>query len=109
MLCCQPFASSSLHSCTAETITHTSSRTADHGTRVGGAAAGVWHKWLGWPLCVINHVRSCRSGWQPPKDTGLWEVADRVAGSIQQQMTPAQQEYWQGENGYFSQVRPAQP
>jgi hypothetical protein len=27
-----------------------------------------------------------------------------VAEAIQQQMTATQQEYWQGENGYFSQV-----
>jgi hypothetical protein len=47
----------------------------------------------------------CRSGWQPPKDTGLWEVSARVSDAIQQQMTPAQQEYWTGENGYFAQVR----
>jgi hypothetical protein len=49
-------------------------------------------------------VTSRRSGWQPPKDTGLWEVSARVCDAIQQQMTPAQQEYWAGENGYFSQV-----
>lgn len=49
-----------------------------------------------------------RSGWQPPKDTGLWEVSARVGDAIQQQMTAAQQEYWAGENGYFSQVRAGQ-
>lgn len=32
-------------------------------------------------------------------------MSTRVADTIQQQMTPAQQEYWTGENGYFSQVR----
>jgi hypothetical protein len=55
---------------------------------------------------TCNDDATCRrSGWQPPKDTGLWEVSARVCDAIQQQMTPAQQEYWAGENGYFSQVR----
>lgn len=45
-----------------------------------------------------------RSGWQPPKDTGLWDIAARVRGQIEAQMTPAQQEYWQAEGGYFQQV-----
>eukprot|EP00878_Enallax_costatus_P012821 GHUV01013388.1.p1 GENE.GHUV01013388.1~~GHUV01013388.1.p1 ORF type:complete len:2087 (+),score=705.77 GHUV01013388.1:215-6475(+) len=45
-----------------------------------------------------------RSGWQPPKDTGLWETSARVKSQIESQMTPAQREYWQAEGGYFQQV-----
>jgi len=45
-----------------------------------------------------------RSGWQPPKDTGLWEVATRIKGEIQSNMTAAQREYWEAEGGYFDQV-----
>ena len=45
------------------------------------------------------------SGWQPPKDTGLWEIAARVRGEVEGAMTPAQREYWAAEGGYFEQVR----
>jgi hypothetical protein len=56
------------------------------------------------PSYACDGVLLCRSGWQAPKDTGLWEYSTKVAEAIQQQMTATQQEYWQGENGYFSQV-----
>ncbi|KAF6255212.1 kinase-like domain-containing protein [Scenedesmus sp. NREL 46B-D3] len=45
-----------------------------------------------------------RSGWQPPKDTGLWEISARVKQQIEAQMTPQQKEYWAAEGGYFEQV-----
>jgi len=56
------------------------------------------------PDTVVVVAWHRRSGWQPPKDTGLWDAAVRISQAIQDQMTPTQQEYWQGENGYFSQV-----
>uniref|UniRef100_A0A383V936 1-phosphatidylinositol 4-kinase n=1 Tax=Tetradesmus obliquus TaxID=3088 RepID=A0A383V936_TETOB len=45
-----------------------------------------------------------RSGWQPPKDTGLWDISARVKAQIEAQMTPQQKEYWAAEGGYFEQV-----
>ncbi|KAF8068220.1 PI4KA1 [Scenedesmus sp. PABB004] len=45
-----------------------------------------------------------RSGWQPPKDTGLWDIAAAVRAEVEAQMTPEQREYWAAERGYFEQV-----
>eukprot|EP00879_Flechtneria_rotunda_P007045 GHRR01007395.1.p1 GENE.GHRR01007395.1~~GHRR01007395.1.p1 ORF type:complete len:1449 (+),score=535.85 GHRR01007395.1:542-4348(+) len=45
-----------------------------------------------------------RSGWQPPKDTGLWDIAVSVKQQLEQQMTPVQREYWEAEGGYFEKV-----
>lgn len=58
-------------------------------------------------MLLLLLLRFCciRSGWQPPKDTGLWLISARVKAQIEAQMTPAQQEYWQAEGGYFEQVR----
>lgn len=56
---------------------------------------------------LLSHLGAFRSGWQPPKDSGLWEISARVKSQLLSQMTPAQQEYWKAEGGYFQQVRRA--
>jgi hypothetical protein len=45
-----------------------------------------------------------RSGWQPPKDTGLWDTSLQVIETIEAGMTPEQKEYWAAQGGYFDQV-----
>ncbi|KIY94287.1 phosphatidylinositol 4-kinase [Monoraphidium neglectum] len=45
-----------------------------------------------------------RSGWQPPKDTGLWEVSQAVRRQIEAGMTREQREYWEAQGGYFDKV-----
>jgi hypothetical protein len=56
-------------------------------------------------VAVAVALHACRSGWQPPKDTGLWDISARVKSQIEAQMTPLQKEYWAAQGGYFEQVR----
>ena len=55
-------------------------------------------------FCIFARCFCCRSGWQPPKDTGLWQVAEDVRGQIEAQMNPQQRQYWLEEDGYFNKV-----
>jgi hypothetical protein len=48
--------------------------------------------------------RTPRSGWQPPKDTGLWEISTQIKECIEGGMTPEMKEYWAAQGGYFEQV-----
>ncbi|GIL57911.1 hypothetical protein Vafri_13118 [Volvox africanus] len=45
-----------------------------------------------------------RSGWEPPKDTGLWDPAEKLKRKVLAQMTPEQRAYWEAEDGYFNKV-----
>lgn len=56
-----------------------------------------------WPSAPATPNKTS-SGWQPPKDTGLWDIATRIKGEIETGMTPEQKEYWEAEGGYFDQV-----
>lgn len=49
-------------------------------------------------------LRGYRSGWEPPKDTGLWEPAERLKRRVLSGMTPEQRAFWEAEDGYFSKV-----
>ncbi len=45
-----------------------------------------------------------RSGWQPPKDTGLWAASAATRKAILSCLSALQKEYWAAEDGHFSQV-----
>ncbi|GIL78260.1 hypothetical protein Vretifemale_7693, partial [Volvox reticuliferus] len=45
-----------------------------------------------------------RSGWEPPKDMGLWDPAEKLKRRVLAQMTPEQRAYWEAEDGYFNKV-----
>ncbi|GFH25014.1 uncharacterized protein HaLaN_22904, partial [Haematococcus lacustris] len=45
-----------------------------------------------------------RSGWQPPRDFGLWDVATSLAERVLAGLSPASRQYWDAEAGYFDKV-----
>jgi hypothetical protein len=47
---------------------------------------------------------SPRSGWQPPRDYGLWEVAGSLRSKVLSSLSPASRVYWEEEEGYFNKV-----
>ncbi|GFH23072.1 uncharacterized protein HaLaN_20626, partial [Haematococcus lacustris] len=69
--------------------------------RLLGAAAQVLHAshWEG-----HSCIRCRRSGWQPPRDFGLWDVATSLAERVLAGLSPASRQYWDAEAGYFDKV-----
>lgn len=45
-----------------------------------------------------------RSGWQPPKDTGLWALAGALRTQVEGGLAGPSQEYWAAEDAYFDRV-----
>ncbi|BDA51126.1 phosphatidylinositol 4-kinase alpha [Coccomyxa sp. Obi] len=45
-----------------------------------------------------------RSGWQPPKDTGLWEIAGQVQGQVFEQMPEELLRFLEDELAFFDKV-----
>eukprot|EP00798_Chlamydomonas_sp_ICE-L_P027721 gene27721-7367_t len=45
-----------------------------------------------------------RSGWEAPKDFGLWDIAERLQEQALAVLTPASREYWNDENDYFNKI-----
>lgn len=45
-----------------------------------------------------------RSGWQPPRDSGLWKPCQELKESILQQLPAQAKEYFEAEHGTFQQV-----
>lgn len=44
------------------------------------------------------------SGWQPPRDYGLWEVASALKERVLGALSPASRGYWEEEESYFDRV-----
>jgi hypothetical protein len=45
-----------------------------------------------------------RSGWQPPRDYGLWGVSDSLLQRALAALSGPSREYWEAENSYFDRV-----
>ncbi|GAX81982.1 hypothetical protein CEUSTIGMA_g9410.t1, partial [Chlamydomonas eustigma] len=45
-----------------------------------------------------------RSGWQPPKDCGLWTVSGQLRQKVFQSLQPSSRSYWEAESSYFDQI-----
>lgn len=47
---------------------------------------------------------SCSSGWQPPKDFGLWHPAGQLRAQLTAALSAAKRAYWEAESAYFDKV-----
>ena len=45
-----------------------------------------------------------RSGWEQPRDFGLWGPSTKLLNKVLDAMSPSGREYWEAENSYFEKV-----
>lgn len=56
------------------------------------------------PLPLHTHTRTRRSGWQPPRDYGLWGPSSALLKRVLDGLAPEARAYWEAENNYFEKV-----